>query len=109
MRLFGITILKKRIILLAILLIFGFLIAGLGDVVMELQKPIRQESPLLENYLIMQSMAGQNGTNPNLTYVIGNYGLVFGFNDIMTDSGMKYGHKITRSNQSPPAPLTWWR
>jgi len=50
---------------------------------MDMENPVRQGSSLLENYLIMQSMAGKNPSYVNQTYVIGDSGIVVSFNDIM--------------------------
>jgi hypothetical protein len=74
---------KKRISLLFALLVLGILLSVVGNTLMDIEKPVRQGSSLLENYLIMQSMAGKNPSYVNQTYVIGDSGIVVSFNDIM--------------------------
>jgi hypothetical protein len=92
-----------RVAIIAILVICGVLMAGVGNYIMDSHQPIRQESQLLENFLIMQSMAGKNTTPSNLTYVMGSTGLVVSFNDLLTDSGARIHRtpkaaKITNSS-----------
>ncbi|HWQ67783.1 MAG TPA: hypothetical protein VN372_13065 [Methanospirillum sp.] len=77
----------ERIIILVILTVCGILMAGVGNYIMDSHQPVRQESQLLENFLIMQSMAGRNTSDLNLTYMMGSSGLVVSFNDIMTNTG----------------------
>ncbi|HOJ97360.1 MAG TPA: hypothetical protein PK024_11065 [Methanospirillum sp.] len=74
---------KNRIIFLALLLICGILLSVAGNVLMGIRAPVREQSSLLENYLIMQSMAGKNASYANQTYMIGNSGIVVSFNDIL--------------------------
>ncbi|PWR70615.1 hypothetical protein [Methanospirillum lacunae] len=78
-----------RVAIVTALVICGLLMAGIGNYIMDSHQPIRQESQLLENFLIMQSMAGKNTTPSNLTYVMGSTGLVVSFNDLLTDSGVR--------------------
>jgi hypothetical protein len=78
-----------RVAIVTVLIICGLLMAGVGNYIMDSHQPIRQESQLLENFLIMQSMAGKNTTPSNLTYVMGSTGLVVSFNDLLTDSGAR--------------------
>jgi hypothetical protein len=78
-----------RVAIVTALVICGLLMAGIGNYIMDSHQPIRQESQLLENFLIMQSMAGKNTTPSNLTYVMGSTGLVVSFNDLLTDSGAR--------------------
>jgi hypothetical protein len=79
----------ERLAIVAALIICGLLMAGLGNYIMDSHQPIRQESQLLENFLIMQSMAGKNTSPANLTYVMGSTGLVVSFNDLLTDNGVR--------------------
>lgn len=79
---------SERMALLILLALFGLLMAGVGNYIMDSHQPVRQESQLLENFLIMQSMAGKNTTPSNLTYVMGGTGLVVSFNDLMTENGV---------------------
>ena len=74
---------KNRIIFLVLLLICGILLSVCGNYLMGIRAPVRQESSLLENYLIMQSMAGKNASYANQTYMIGDSGIVVSFNDIL--------------------------
>jgi hypothetical protein len=78
----------ERVTLLVILVLFGLFMAGMGNYIMDYRQPVRQESQLLENFLIMQSMAGKNTTPSNLTYVMGSTGLVVSFNDLITENGI---------------------
>jgi hypothetical protein len=87
---------SERVALLIILMLLGILMAGIGNYIMDYRQPVRQESQLLENFLIMQSMAGKNTTPSNLTYVMGSTGLVVSFNDLVTDSGMRI-HRPARA------------
>lgn len=89
-----------RLALVVILIICGLVMAGVGNYVMDSHQPVRQESQLLENFLIMQSMAGKNTTPTNLTYVMGSTGLVVSFNDLLTDSGVQVHRppKITNTS-----------
>lgn len=80
---------SERLALLVILAICGIVMAGVGNYIMDTRQPVRQESQLLENFLIMQSMAGKNTTPSNLTYVMGSTGLVVSFNDLLTDTGIR--------------------
>ena len=89
----------ERVALLVILAICGILMAAAGNYIMDSRQPVRQESQLLENFLIMQSMAGKNTSPSNLTYVMGGTGLVVSFNDILTDSGIRV-HNSTRSGKT---------
>ncbi len=77
---------SERVALLVLLAVFGIAMAGLGNYLMDSHQPVQRESQLLENFLIMQAMAGKNTTPSNLTYVVGGTGLVVSFNDILTDS-----------------------
>lgn len=86
----------ERVALLVILAICGILMATAGNYLMDSRQPVRQESQMLENFLIMQSMAGKNTTQSNLTYVLGGSGLVVSFNDILTDNGIRV-HQSPRS------------
>ena len=90
----------ERVVLLVILAICGILMAFAGNYLMDSRQPIRQESQLLENFLIMQSMAGKNTTPSNLTYVIGSTGLVVSFNDILTNSGIRVHRATGATNTS---------
>jgi type II secretory pathway pseudopilin PulG len=74
---------KQRIFFLAALLIFGILLSIVGNTIMEIRAPVREQSSLLQNYLIMQSMAGKNASYANQTYMIGDSGIVVSFNDIL--------------------------
>lgn len=74
---------NNRILLLAALLSLGIILSFTGNILMDMENPVRQGSSLLENYLIMQSMAGKNPSYVNQTYVIGDSGIVVSFNDIM--------------------------
>jgi len=89
----------ERVVLLVILAICGILMAVAGNYIMDSRQPVRQESQLLENFLIMQSMAGKNTTPSNLTYVMGSTGLVVSFNDILTDSGIRV-HRSGRTGNT---------
>jgi hypothetical protein len=91
---------SERIVLLVILTICGILMAVAGNYLMDSRQPVRQESQLLENFLIMQSMAGKNTTPSNLTYVMGSTGLVVSFNDILTNSGILVHRSQGASNTS---------
>lgn len=75
---------NNRIVFLAVLLICGILLSATGNYLMGMRVPVRQQSSLLENYLIMQSMAGKNASYANQTYMIGDSGIVVSFNDILT-------------------------
>lgn len=79
----------ERVAIVIGLVICGVLMAGVGNYIMDSHQPVRQESQLLENFLIMQSMAGKNTTPSNLTYVMGSTGLVVSFNDLLTDNGAR--------------------
>ncbi len=79
----------ERLALIMILAVCGIAMAGAGNYLMDSHQPVRQESQLLENFLIMQSMAGKNTTPSNLTYVMGSTGLVVSFNDLLTDTGIR--------------------
>ncbi len=79
----------ERVAIIIGLIICGLLMAAVGNYIMDSHQPIRQESQLLENFLIMQSMAGKNTTPSNLTYVMGSTGLVVSFNDLLTDNGVR--------------------
>lgn len=96
---------KNRIIFLIALLLCGIILSVCGNAVMDLQKPVRQQSSLLDNYLIMQSMAGKNTSHVNQTYVIGDTGIVVSFNDILN-----YRESLVRQNQeavvNATAPLS---
>lgn len=81
-----------RLVIILALFIIGFTLAGIGNYIMDQQQPLRQQSQLLENYFLMQSLAGKN-ISPNLTYMVGNYGLVVSFNDVLTDPTVKYHQK----------------
>lgn len=74
---------KNRVIFLAILLICGIFLSVTGNYLMGIRAPVREQSSLLENYLIMQSMAGKNASYANQTYMIGDTGIVVSFNDIL--------------------------
>jgi hypothetical protein len=76
---------NNRIPLLAALLALGIILSISGNALMDMEKPVRQGSSLLENYLIMQSMAGKNPSYVNQTYVIGDSGIVVSFNDIVSN------------------------
>ncbi|PKL60514.1 MAG: hypothetical protein CVV33_02300 [Methanomicrobiales archaeon HGW-Methanomicrobiales-4] len=89
----------ERVVFLVILAICGILMAAAGNYIMDSRQPVRQESQLLENYLLMQSMAGKNTTPSNFTIVAGSSGLVVSFNDILTNSGIQV-------NRSPKGPNT---
>ncbi|MDD1724735.1 MAG: hypothetical protein LUQ07_06380 [Methanospirillum sp.] len=73
----------NRIIFLVVLLLCGIILSVCGNAIMDMQKPVRQESSLLDNYLIMQSMTGKNTSHMNQTYIIGDTGIVVSFNDIL--------------------------
>ena len=47
----------ERVALLVILAIFGLIMAVAGNYIMDSRQPVRQESQIRENFLIMQSMA----------------------------------------------------
>ncbi len=93
------TVSPINILYLCGFLVIGIVLAGIGNYYMDIQQPVRQQSQLLENYFIMQTMAGKNVTSQNLTYVVGNYGLVVSFNDVVSESGVKY-HKKGSLNSS---------
>lgn len=90
----------ERVALLVILAICGILMAAAGNYLMDSRQPVRQESQMLENFLIMQSMAGKNTTPSNLTYVMGGTGLVVSFNDILTESGIRVHRPQRAANTS---------
>ncbi|MFH0967814.1 MAG: hypothetical protein V1862_09050 [Methanobacteriota archaeon] len=90
----------ERVAFLVILAICGILMAVAGNYLMDSRQPVRQESQLLENFLIMQSMAGKNSTPTNLTYVMGTTGLVVSFNDILTNSGIQVHRSPRGANTS---------
>ena len=69
---------------MALLLMCGIALAFTGNYLMDLEKPVRQQSSLLENYLIMQSMAGKNASYLNQSFLIGDLGIVVSFNDILS-------------------------
>ncbi|HPY59847.1 MAG TPA: hypothetical protein PLG55_03860 [Methanospirillum sp.] len=74
---------KNRVAILTVLLVFGISLALTGDFLMGIRAPVREQSTLLENYLIMQAMAGKNASYANQTYMIGSSGIVVSFNDIL--------------------------
>ena len=74
---------KNRIVFLAVLLVCGIFLSLAGNFLMGVRAPVREQSSLLENYLIMQSMAGKNASYANQTYMIGDSGIVVSFNDIL--------------------------
>lgn len=88
---------SERLAFIVLLAVCGILMAMAGNYIMDMRQPVRQESQLLENFLIMQSMAGKNTTPSNLTYVMGSTGLVVSFNDLLTDRGVRV--------QRTPRPL----
>jgi DMSO reductase anchor subunit len=90
----------ERVVLLVILTVCAILMTVAGNYLMDFHQPVRQESQLLENFLIMQSMAGKNTTPSNLTYVIESTGLVVSFNDILTDSGIQVHRSPKGTNTS---------
>jgi len=95
---------NNRIIFLAALLICGIMLSVGGNYLLGISTPVRQESSLLENYLIMQSMAGKNASYANQTYMIGDSGIVLSFNDILNirDSPVKDVRGVVNAT----APLT---
>jgi len=90
----------ERIALLVLLVICGVVMAGVGNYIMDTHQPVRQESQLLENFLIMQSMAGKNTTPSNLTYVMGSTGLVVSFNDLLNENGVRASRPLRVTNTS---------
>ena len=90
----------ERIALLVLLVICGVVMAGVGNYIMDTHQPVRQESQLLENFLIMQSMAGKNTTPSNLTYVLGSTGLVVSFNDLLNENGIRASRPLRVTNTS---------
>lgn len=92
------AVLRVNILYLCAFLVIGIVLAGIGNYYMDIQQPVRQQSQLLENYFIMQTMAGKNVTSPNLTYVVGNYGLVVSFNDVVSESGVTFHKKGPLNN-----------
>ena len=90
----------ERIALLVLLVICGVVMAGVGNYIMDTHQPVRQESQLLENFLIMQSMAGKNTTPSNLTYVMGSTGLVVSFNDLLNENGVRASRPLRATNTS---------
>ena len=87
----------NRIPFLAALLLLGIALSLAGNALMNLEKPVRQGGSLLENYLIMQSMAGENPSYVNQTYVIGDSGIVVSFNDILGNN-QSHTHDGDRCN-----------
>lgn len=75
---------RNRIFFLALLLMCGIVLAFTGNYLMDLEKPVRQGSSLLENYLIMQSMAGKNASYLNQSFLIGDSGIVVSFNELLS-------------------------
>ncbi|MDD1729710.1 MAG: hypothetical protein LUQ50_11655 [Methanospirillum sp.] len=90
----------ERVGVVILLIIGGLIMAGVGNYIMDSHQPVRQESQLLENFLIMQSMAGKNTTPANLTYVMGSTGLVVSFNDLLTDNGARVHRPYKVANTS---------
>ena len=89
---------SERVAILILLALFGIAMAGAGNYVMDSYHPVRQESRLLENFMIMQSMAGKNTTPSNLTYVMGATGLVVSCNDLMTENGIRAPRPVRPAN-----------
>jgi len=97
---------KNRIGFLVVLLICGLLLSVTGNYLMGVRAPVRQQSSLLENYLIMQSMAGKNASYANQTYLIGDSGIVVSFNDILNirDSPAHEGKGVVNATASLTLP-----
>ncbi|WP_146199819.1 hypothetical protein ACKUB1_05720 [Methanospirillum stamsii] len=95
---------NNRVILLIALLFCGLFLSISANFLMGIHTPVRQESSLLENYLIMQSMAGKNASYANQTYMIGDSGIVVSFNDILNirDNPAQESQGVL----SPKQPLT---
>ena len=74
---------NNRIYLIIVLLCCGLFLSAGANYLLGSYTPVRQQSSLLENYLIMQSMAGKNASYANQTYMIGDSGIVVSFNDIL--------------------------
>lgn len=89
---------RERVVQLVVLTILGLLMAAAGNFIMDYRQPVHQESQLLENFLIMQSMAGKNTTPSNLTYVMGSTGIVVSFNDLVTDTGIRIHRPGLKTN-----------
>jgi hypothetical protein len=90
----------ERIAMVVILAVFGLLMAFAGNAIMDYRQPVHQESQLLENFLIMQSMAGKNTTPSNLTYVMGSTGIVVSFNDLVNNNGVTIHQQKPTSNRT---------
>lgn len=95
---------NNRVVLLVVLLICGLLLSFGANYLMGVYTPVRQQSSLLENYLIMQSMAGKNASYANQTYMIGDSGIVVSFNDILNIRDNPAQDKS--GVLSPTSPLT---
>ena len=95
---------KNRIVFLVVLLVCGIFLSLTGNYLMGIRAPVREQSSLLENYLIMQSMAGKNASYANQTYMIGSSGIVVSFNDILNIRESPVNE--TRGALNATSPLT---
>ncbi|NLV28447.1 MAG: hypothetical protein GXY48_15040 [Methanomicrobiales archaeon] len=95
---------NNRLGLIIVLFLCGLVLSLGANFIMEIHTPVRQQSTLLENYLIMQSMAGKNASYANQTYMIGDSGIVVSFNDILNirDNPAQDTKRIL----GPDSPLT---